>query len=86
MAAWAGLQEGWGNDTLPFEKYRERNPATILGVKVRYWNTWTGYAEPEAAWTSDDAALAKAAVDKLRLPSPESLRETEPLPRETMDS
>lgn len=28
-----------------WDKYRQRNPASILGVKERYWSPITGYAE-----------------------------------------
>lgn len=30
-----------------FDRYRERNPASILGVKIRYYSPFTGWAEPE---------------------------------------
>lgn len=31
----------------PFAKYRTKNPASILGVQVRYWDPFTGdYAQP----------------------------------------
>jgi hypothetical protein len=32
----------------PFEKYREKSPAMMLGIEIRYFNQFTGnYAEPE---------------------------------------
>lgn len=38
--------EGFGHGGV-FGKYRERNPASICGVQVRYWNPFTReYAEP----------------------------------------
>ncbi|MGW9299556.1 endonuclease domain-containing protein [Streptomyces cyaneofuscatus] len=34
----------------PYRRYRERPPAVILGVKVRYWNPITGdFARPQPA-------------------------------------
>lgn len=30
-----------------FERYRERNPASILGVEIRYYSPFTGWAEPD---------------------------------------
>lgn len=29
-----------------FRKYRERPPAQILGIGLRYWDPWHGYAQP----------------------------------------
>ena len=40
------IQEG-KSDALVYQKYRERNPATILGVGVRYCSPFTGWAEPD---------------------------------------
>jgi hypothetical protein len=28
------------------ERYRERNPASILGLEIRYWSPFTGWAQP----------------------------------------
>lgn len=67
-------REGMGHGTAPFVKYRERNPASILGVKVRYWSPWTGLAEP--APTRSSFAELRAAIDLLDIPTPESLRDT----------
>jgi hypothetical protein len=86
------IKEGKGYSTPPFEKYRERPPAAILGVSVRYWSPFTGYAEPRAPETAEDRAAAKAAVDRLSLPSLpslpslESLRDAEPLPQEASET
>lgn len=42
-----GLDRG---TTGPFAKYRERNPASMLGIRVRYWDGFTGeYARPADA-------------------------------------
>lgn len=84
------IKEGWGNGTPPFLKYIERNPASILGVKVRYWSPFTGYAEPEPVLTPEEEAEARrqsrAIVDRLSFPSPKSPRDTEPLPQETSET
>ena len=29
-----------------FERYRKQNPASMLGLRIRYWSPFTGYAEP----------------------------------------
>ncbi|MGW4493723.1 endonuclease domain-containing protein [Streptomyces sp. NPDC004376] len=43
----------------PYRRYRERPPATILGVQARYWDPLTGdYAEPVAAREADKWADA----------------------------
>jgi hypothetical protein len=66
-------KEGHADDEGVFGKYRQRNPASILGVKVRYWSSWTGYAEPEPILTPGEAAEAdqriRAAVDRIYRPS-----------------
>ncbi len=31
-----------------FERYREKNPASILGIGIRYYDPFHGWAEPEA--------------------------------------
>ncbi|RRQ81725.1 hypothetical protein CQW44_30750 [Streptomyces griseofuscus] len=31
-----------------FRKYRERSPAQILGINLRYWDPWHGWAQPRA--------------------------------------
>jgi hypothetical protein len=66
-------KEGKGSQRPPFVKYRERHPAAILGVKVRYWSSWTGYAEPATPDTDEDRRERKAAIDTLSLPRPEDL-------------
>jgi hypothetical protein len=42
-----------------FAKYRERNPATILGIRVRYYSPFSGYAKP--VHVDPDADLAMRA-------------------------
>lgn len=68
------VKEGQGSTRAPFVKYRERNPASILGVKVRYWSSWTGYAEPEPELTPQEQSAEeirlRAAVDRLSFPLP----------------
>ena len=31
-----------------FRKYRERSPAQILGIRLRYWDPFHGWAQPRA--------------------------------------
>lgn len=71
------IKEGWGADSLPFVKYRERHPAAILGVKVRYWSIFHGYAEPEPPVTNEDWRELQAASDRLTLPHPGDFTGTE---------
>ena len=40
-----GLEAG-ASDKTTWGKYRRRNPATILGISLRYYSPFTGYAEP----------------------------------------
>lgn len=58
-------------------RYRERNPASILGIKVRYWSPWSGYAEPVQEPTPEERRAAeermRAAVDRLSFPMPGEL-------------
>ncbi|GAA3957570.1 hypothetical protein GCM10023085_45080 [Actinomadura viridis] len=67
------VKEGKGSTRAPFTRYRERNPASILGVKVRYWSPWTGYAEPEPTLTEEERAAEQRtlrdAVDRLTFPA-----------------
>lgn len=53
-----------------FTKHRQRNPATILGIQIRYYSPFTGWAEPAPPL---DLA-ARAAVDRLSLPSPSQVQ------------
>ncbi|MFD0630532.1 endonuclease domain-containing protein [Catenulispora yoronensis] len=39
--------EGHGNDH-HFALYRQRPPSVILGVEIRYYSPFTGYAEPQS--------------------------------------
>lgn len=32
----------------PFQKYRERPPAQIIGIHLRYWDPFNGWAQPRA--------------------------------------
>jgi hypothetical protein len=35
-------------------RYRESPPATVLGIAVRYWSDWTGFAVPEVVSSRSD--------------------------------
>lgn len=52
-----------GNDGV-FAKYRQRNPASILGIRARYYSPITGYAVPElvAAGELEDSPVYKLAA------------------------
>jgi hypothetical protein len=50
--------EGFGH--LPgdrFDRYRQNNPASILGIELRYYSPFTGWAEPEV---SDPGAIDRS--------------------------
>lgn len=52
------VREGCDRTGSPlFARYRERPPAAILGVRVRYYSPFTGYAEPMRP--GDTAAAAE---------------------------
>jgi hypothetical protein len=74
------LKEGHASgDAPPAARYRSRNPASILGVRIAYRSSW-GAAEPaEQEISLDNHPTYDLA--KLLLPSPESLRD-EPLPHQ----
>jgi len=60
----AGEGRGGYEPEHPFSRYRERNPAIILGIRVRYWSAWEGWAEPETADPSGaELAAILAALD-----------------------
>ena len=69
-----------GPEHVTIAKYRERNPASILGIRVLYFSSFTGYAEPQGPEGLPDRTAHKAAVEKLshRLSSPEDLQATVP--------
>jgi hypothetical protein len=60
-----GLVRGWlcrscnigeGFTDIPgghFERYRMKNPASILGIEIRYYSPFTGWAEPESGERTD---------------------------------
>lgn len=54
------VMEGVSDDPL-FAKYREKHPAAILGVKVRYWSPVTGYAQPQ-----EDGPIRSEALSRLQ--------------------
>jgi hypothetical protein len=58
------IREG-KSDSGVFRKYRERNPASILGIQVQYWSPWTGFAEPEPETTSAQEGAMRDAVDTI---------------------
>jgi hypothetical protein len=64
--------EGKGAQGPAFVKYRKRNPASMLGIRLMYGNPTPGYA-PDA----DGSRERKAAIDTLTLPRPEDLQRTE---------
>lgn len=61
------VREGKGFQTEPFVKYRQRHPASIIGVRVVYWSPFTGFAEPAPEPLGAD--VLRAAVDRLPMPS-----------------
>ena len=63
------VREGKAGTPL-FRNYRQRNPASILGIGAQYWSPWTGYAEPQTETPLTGERTLRAAVDALRLPSP----------------
>lgn len=58
------ISEG-SSDDLIFRRYRERNPASMLGLVARYWSPFAGLAEPVPV-VSERAK--KAAAGKLHIP------------------
>lgn len=47
-----------------FTRYRNRNPASILGIQVRYYGAFTGWAEPTPPpLTTDELAELWASID-----------------------
>jgi hypothetical protein len=68
-----GLVRGWlchccnvgeGFADMPggqFERYRQKNPATILGIEIRYYSPFTGWAEPEPEIDEDKRLAAHPA-------------------------
>jgi hypothetical protein len=40
------VREGFAGPAEVFGRYRSQNPAAILGVRIRYWNPFSGYARP----------------------------------------
>ena len=69
LCIYCNAKEGHADDKGIFGKYRQRNPASILGVKIRYWSPWTGYAEPEPVLTPEEEVPAERrmrdAVDRM---------------------
>lgn len=49
-----------------FERYREKNPATILGIEIRYFSPFTGWAEPDPGPGSLDQHPAYVLAEYLR--------------------
>ena len=79
------IKEGKGYSTPPFVKYRERHPAAILGVKVRYCSPFFGYAQPERLMTTEEWQQVQAAVDRMSIPLPQHNDSPEDLAKETTD-
>jgi hypothetical protein len=61
--------EGKGASSPAFVKYRERNPASMLGIELMYANPTPGFA-PDP----DGSRERKAAIDTRTLPRPEDLQ------------
>lgn len=57
--------EGHADDTGRFGAYRRRNPASIVGVKIRYWSPMSGYAEPAPPRHPSDRAALREAGDRM---------------------
>jgi hypothetical protein len=55
-----------------FRNYRERNPASILGIRILYWDPFRGEARPVPELNSREelgkARQSRAAVDRLPIP------------------
>ena len=49
-----------------FERYREKNPATILGIEIRYFSPFTGWAEPDPGPVSLEQHPAYVLAEYLR--------------------
>jgi len=64
LCRFCNAKEGHADNDGIFGKYRERNPASILGISVRYWSPWSGYAEPSdrAAQDLDTSPVYKLAA------------------------
>lgn len=74
------IKEGWGAESVPFVKYRQRPPAAILGVKVRYWSPFHGYNTELPPPTEEDMRHARAVLEARTLPRPEDLTRSETTP------
>lgn len=61
--------EGKGVSGPAFVKYRERNPASMLGIELMYANPTPGFAPDPGG-----SRVRKAAIDTLSLPRPEDLQ------------
>jgi hypothetical protein len=49
-------------DDAQFAKYRNRNLASILGLEIRYWSPFMGWAEPEPPLTPDEQLARDAEI------------------------
>lgn len=47
------IREGVADEPV-LERYRQRHPAAILGVEIRYYSPFTGYAEPQPPQTNEE--------------------------------
>jgi hypothetical protein len=41
------IREGFADPSEVFGRYRAVNPATMLGIRIRYWDPFRGYAKPQ---------------------------------------
>jgi hypothetical protein len=59
-------------DAPRFQNYRERNPGSILGIRILYWDPFNGEAQPVPEPSSEEAQAnaraLQAAVDRLDIP------------------
>jgi hypothetical protein len=64
LCASCNTREGHAGNDGAFGKYRERNPASILGIKIRYYSPITGWAEPavDAAESLDASPVYRLAA------------------------
>ncbi len=59
------VSEGLG-DHGALARYRQRPPAAMLGVVVRYWSDWSGWAQPDP-WLLDRSKVTPDRDPALRL-------------------
>lgn len=64
------ISEGMGSAPVVL-KYRQRNPASILGIQIVYWSPFTGYAEPVPYEDPEEKRRRlRDAIDRMHMPGP----------------